>query len=131
MVEALKKTVQSFVLQSVFLLPSLMVAEGVYAEQLIDPTRPPDVLKASASGTVATGPMLQSVLISPQRKMAIISGKTIKLGEKFGKSQLVSITETEVVLQNGKEVQTLKLFPDVQKRLNSNGASDKTNRRQQ
>jgi MSHA biogenesis protein MshK len=131
MVEALKKSVQSFVLQIMFLLPLLIAMEHSYAEQLIDPTRPPDVLRASSSGAATTGPVLQSVLISPQRKMAIISGKTLKLGEKFGKSQLVSITETEVVLQNGKEVQTLKLFPDVQKRLNSNGASAKSDRRQQ
>jgi MSHA biogenesis protein MshK len=76
------------------------------------------------------GPVLQSVLISPQRKIAIISGKTLRVGEKFGDSRVVSITESEVVLQNGRAQQTLKLFPDVRKRLTSTGAAAKTDHRQ-
>lgn len=91
----------------------------VHAQDLPDPTRPPaamDTRPEPAAGTQAGGPMLQSVLISPTRKAAIISGRTVALGEKFGDARVVKITETEVVLRNGKEMQTLKLFPDIEKR---------------
>lgn len=91
----------------------------VHAQDLPDPTRPPaamDTRPDPAAGTQAGGPILQSVLISPTRKAAIISGQTVALGEKFGDAWIVKITETEVVLRNGKEIQTLKLFPDIEKR---------------
>lgn len=91
----------------------------VHAQDMIDPTRPPAALNSRpepAAGTQAGGAVLQSVLISPTRKAAIISGRTVALGENFGDAKVVKITETEVVLRNGKEMQTLKLFPDIEKR---------------
>jgi len=131
MVEALKNSVKSAIGQGVFLALSLMTVGRVDAEQLLDPTRPPDLVgSVQSSGVVPTvGPALQSVLISPQRRIAIISGKAVRMGEKFGDSRVESITETEVVLRNGKNLKTLKLFPDVQKRLTSNGTGAKTDHR--
>ena len=102
------------------LLSILMPA--AFAESFSDPTRPPATLGIAESGeasTKAPGPVLQSVLISKGRKVAVISGQTVRLGGKFGESRLVSITESEVELKSGKDVQTLKLFPDVEKRLAS------------
>ncbi|TCV84774.1 hypothetical protein [Sulfurirhabdus autotrophica] len=90
------------------------------AENFADPTRPPASLGIVESGAVASeaqGPVLQSVLISKGRKMAVISGQSVKLGEKFGDARLVRITESEVVLKSGKDVQTLKLLPEIEKRL--------------
>ena len=90
-----------------------------HAQDLIDPTRPPAAMNTRmepTAGTQAGGLVLQSVLISPTRKAAIISGRTVALGEKLGDAKVVKITETEVVLRNGKEMQTLKLFPDIEKR---------------
>lgn len=112
------------------MLASLGAASSVQAEQLRDPTRPADMLGRGQAEVAAPGPVLQSVLISQQRRIAIISGKTLRVGDKFGDSRIVSITETEVVLQNGKAQKTLKLFPDVQKRLTSSGANAKTDHRQ-
>lgn len=89
------------------------------AETLSDPTRPPaslGVVEQGGGATVAAGPVLQSVLISPGRRVAVISGQNVKLGEKFGDARVVRITESEVVLKNGKDTQTLRLFPDVEKR---------------
>ena len=89
------------------------------ADNLSDPTRPPASTAGFEHGQVATettGPVLQSVLISSGRRVAVISGQNVKLGEKFGDARVVRITESEVVLKNGKDTQTLKLFPDVEKR---------------
>ena len=96
----------------------LMAAVSVMAETLTDPTRPPMVLNPALSGVPAAnaGPTLQSVLVSNGRRVAIISGKEVRVNGKFGESRVVRITDTEVVLRNGREVQTLKLFPDVEKR---------------
>jgi MSHA biogenesis protein MshK len=130
MVEALKKSVNSLALITATLL-SLLVIGYVQAEQLRDPTRPADMLgRGQAVVVSAPGPVLQSVLISPQRRIAIISGKTLKVGDQFGDSHVVSISDTEVVLQNGKAQQTLKLFPDVQKRHAANSTNAKIDRRQ-
>lgn len=102
---------------------ALMVhaATGLAAE-LPDPTRPPPELSAArgdahgASPVVDTGPVLQSVLISPTRKSAIIGGRTLGIGERYGDAQVVSIGESEVVLKSGKKLRTLRLFPEVEKR---------------
>ena len=86
------------------------------AETLVDPTRPPALIATEQPGSVPAGPMLQSVLISPKRKEAIIAGKTVRVGDKFGEARVIKISENEVVLRNGSEMQTLKLFPDVEKK---------------
>ena len=107
----------------------LLLASLAHAQELPDPTRPPASLNpAAAGGAAATStPVLQSVKISPRRKSAIISGREVKLNEKFGNARVVRITETEVVLRNGRNVQKLKLFPDVDvhktkaRRTNGNG----------
>lgn len=129
MVEALKKSMISVTGQVALMVLSLLTASEGDAAQLLDPTRPPDFFGQAQPSTVSAGPVLQSVLISPQRKIAIISGKTVQVGEKFGESSVLSITETEVVLRNGKSLQTLKLFPDVQKKLSSSSTSAQTDHR--
>jgi MSHA biogenesis protein MshK len=43
----------------------------------------------------------------------------VNLGEKFGDARVVKISESEVVLRNGSNLQTLKLFPGLEKQLNS------------
>jgi hypothetical protein len=60
--------------------------------------------------------VLQSVLIHPDMRSAIISGEHVMLGQKVAGQRLVKVAETEVVLLNGAERRTLKLFPGVDKR---------------
>lgn len=86
------------------------------AEPLPDPTRPPAALGMEAAEVAPSGPVLQSILISPSRKSAIIDGKMVGLGDRYGAARVVRITETEVVLKTGAATETLRLFPDVEKR---------------
>ena len=102
------------------LLPSLLflASAAVLAEDLPDPTRPAlSELPAAAAVQEKGGgePVLQSVLMSPTRKAAIINGQTVPLGGRFGEARLIRIGEGEVVLQTGDALKTLKLFPDVDK----------------
>lgn len=88
------------------------------AEVLQDPTRPPAGLsQGNAGAPVTSGPQLQSVRISARQRSAIISGQRVKVGEKLGDARVVMISENEVILKGGSGLQTLKLFPDVGKRL--------------
>ena len=93
---------------------------SVGAQALPDPTRPAIAgsgYDASlAYGAQQEGPVLQSVMLSPRRKSAIISGVKVDLGGKYADAKLIRISEGEVVLQRGGELQTLKLFPGVEKR---------------
>ena len=82
-----------------------------------DPTRPPGALATSAPGGDAGGGMtLQTVMISPTQKAAIINGVMVKLGEKYGDAVLVRVAENQVVLKSGGAEQVLKLYPAVEKR---------------
>jgi MSHA biogenesis protein MshK len=107
------------IMQSAIALPLLCITASAWTEKLPDPTRPPVLIdnpQSDAAASQYTGLVLQSVMISPHRKMAIINGQTVKLGEKFDGAQLVGISESEVVLRHGKTLQTLKLFPNINKR---------------
>jgi MSHA biogenesis protein MshK len=87
------------------------------AQGLADPTRPPAGLVASdAYGEANGGPVLQSVMISPGRKAALISGQVVVLGGKYGSARLVRLTESEAVLRDGSETTVLRLYPLVDKR---------------
>jgi MSHA biogenesis protein MshK len=96
---------------------SFVTQLSAFAQDLSDPTRPPiSILQAESGVETPIGPVLQSILISPQRKIAIIDGQTVKLNGKFGNQTLVRMTESEVVLRNGRQLQTLSLHPDLSKR---------------
>lgn len=82
---------------------------------LADPTRPPAVGPA-AEVVVPEGPRLQSVLISPTRRTAVISGKTVALGARFGDATVEAINEGTVVLKYADRRDTLQLIPGMDKR---------------
>jgi len=89
----------------------------VCGQVLSDPTRPPPGI---GDPTQSPGMMaypqergLQSVIISPEHCAAIIDGKTIELGAKYGAEVLVEISEQGVVLQGGQGQHVLTLFPAV------------------
>lgn len=97
---------------------------------LSDPTRPPAAASGElASGHTAAGPVLQSILISPHRAEAIINGQTVRIGDKVGEAKVVRITESEVVLSSGKDLQALKLFPNIEKNSTRGAAAPKRRNR--
>ena len=84
-----------------------------------DPTQPPGGYATgdpALAGDAVGGLVLQSVMISPARKSAIINGEMVMLGAKYGDAVLVKLTENEAVLKSGSETQVLKLYPGVEKR---------------
>jgi MSHA biogenesis protein MshK len=85
------------------------------AEELPDPTRPPPAMMAAPEGRAAeyqpSG--LQSIIISKNRRVAIIDGETVALGGKHGDAKLIEVNEGNVVLQGVHGRQVMSLFPDV------------------
>ena len=84
------------------------------AQALPDPTKPPAEISAPVS-EVATpkDSGLQSIIISPARRAAIINGETVELGAKLGDATLIEISEGHVVLESAQGRQVLTLFPGV------------------
>ena len=106
------RTLIFLALLGVSAVPALAPAS---AQELADPTRPPNAPAPGAPDAAPAGTQLQSVLIAPGRRRAIINGKSVALGESIGEAKVVKISETEVVLQKGDETEVLKLFPGVDK----------------
>jgi len=85
-----------------------------HAEELRDPTRPPAMLAGTGGEQVDDAPLLlQSVLIGPGRRTAIINGQVLQIGARVGEARLVKIEEDRVVLRTGSSHSTLRLFPVV------------------
>jgi MSHA biogenesis protein MshK len=101
----------------VFFMLCGLVASTAWAQVLSDPTRPPpgigDPAQSPGMMSYPQEKGLQSVIISPEHCAAIIDGKTIELGGKYGEQTLVEITEQGVVLQGELGRHALVLFPAV------------------
>ena len=95
-----------------FALPAL-------AAQLVDPTQPAEYVavpgSAAAVSLVPSGPILQSTIVSPQRKSAVISGKPVKIGDTYEGSTIVDIMPYEVRMSRGGRETTLRLLPKLAK----------------
>lgn len=89
----------------------------VEAAALSDPTQPMDfVPRPSAGGpAVPAGPVLQSTMISPERRSAMISGKRVKIGDKYEGSIVTDIAPYEVRMSRGGRETTLRLLPKLVK----------------
>lgn len=96
-------------------LALLFAAMGARAEVLQDPTRPPSAALAgiAAPAAAAAGPQLQSILVAREaggRRLAVIDGETVRLGEQFHGARVVRIGDNEVELVRGTERQVLRLY---------------------
>jgi hypothetical protein len=80
----------------------------------VDPTRPATAPRADAEAT-PSGPVLQSTLIAPGIKRAVIGGKTYTVGERVGGATIVDIRSYEVVLEQGGRETRLRLVPVLAK----------------
>jgi hypothetical protein len=89
----------------------LAFAVPAQTRALVDPTRPPNVSEETSAGEATIGPRLQSVLISPTRRAAVISGTAVALGGRFGDATLEEVTESAVVLKYADRRETLQLLP--------------------
>ena len=95
----------------------LTVAPVLAQTALSDPTRPPAAVATSALElNEVGGPVLQSVIIPRKGKpVAVIGGQQVKLGERYGESKLIKLSEKEAVLEGPAGVEHLMLTPGIEK----------------
>jgi MSHA biogenesis protein MshK len=95
------------------ILGALCIASAANAAPFADPTRPPTTAE-HVPGTGSTqGPRLESVLIAPDRRIAVINGQQVVVGAKVAGGEVVRITESEVVIRSAESEQTLTLVPGI------------------
>ncbi len=94
----------------------LVALSGIaQAEGVSDPTRPPVGVDTSVPVAATSGPSLQLIRTVEGVRMAIISGQMVKVGDRVSDALVTHIEEDRVVLRGPGGMQTLKLFPDVEK----------------
>ena len=86
--------------------------------KLNDPTRPPNVVAPGSGSDAVSQPAaapqrLESILISPSRRLAVIDGQTVTVGSKVHEATVVQIAETRVTLRQGADLKTLELYPGI------------------
>ena len=102
-------------LSSVPALAVLLWAAAAGAQVMADPTRAPRAVPAEGTPEQTRAPVLQSVIITAERRAAIINGERVELGAVYGDARVARITETEVVLRSADRTEVLKLYPNVDK----------------
>lgn len=98
-------------------LPILLVAGAMLATlatpvaALRDPTRPPadQALSRTAENHPVQHWHLSSILISPQRRIAVINGHSLQVGQSLDGVRVLSIEVDQVVLRHGDRTHILRL----------------------
>ncbi len=103
-----------------------MAASSVDLKELSDPTRPyTSTGPATAAPTPeATGPVLQSTMISSTDRRAVISGRSYRVGDKLDGAVITDIQPYEVTLKRGDRVNRLRMLPRLVK--DPKASSDKS-----
>jgi MSHA biogenesis protein MshK len=88
-----------------------------------DPFRPPREAQAPSSTAGASdAPRLESVLIAPDRRLAVINGQQYSEGATYRDGRVLRISESEVVIRRPGGDEALKLYPRDVKR--ASGSAD-------
>lgn len=105
------------------LLILVMAQEMPALAALQDPTRPPTQAAASVSSpTTSSGPrwVLTSMLVSPERRTAVINDQVVGIGDRVGGARVMDIQADAVRLRaEGREVTLVMLKTNVKKSVKS------------
>lgn len=93
-------------------MAAVAMVASVHAAPFADPTQPPSVTEPGAA-VRDDGPRLESVLIAPDRRIAVINGQQVVVGTKAAGGEVVKISEGEVVMRGADGLYTLKLIPEM------------------
>lgn len=80
---------------------------------LNDPTQPTDpaLYFGIEQPRNSSGWSLQSILSSPDRRIAVINGSRVREGDRIGSARVVRIRDSHVLLNTGSRTVTLRLLP--------------------
>lgn len=94
----------------ILLIGLLFLSAIIFANR--DPTRPPDAYlnRESQSTTNTKSLTLNAIVISKSRRVAIIDGKTVKVGDTIQNKKVIKIESDHVYLEDGNLQIDLPLF---------------------
>jgi MSHA biogenesis protein MshK len=96
-------------------LTALLLLSGLplIAAALEDPTRPPGFVGGANGAKQSQAPIWQvsSILISKDRRIAVVNGKTVRQGDLVDSARVIRISTTAVTLRTSVETFTVKLLP--------------------
>lgn len=95
------------------LCATLLSSPTLLAETINDPMRPswPGHSNGAASRPSQPTHHLDSIIIAPNHRRAVINGQLLTEGERIGATQLVRIEATQVILRTGSHSEVLTLLP--------------------
>lgn len=101
---------------------SLLVAMSICpiaAHAFSDPTRPVDFIGARTRTvhSAPAAPVLQSTLVSPRRRLAVINGKQVRVGDRYHGAVITEISQSSVRMNKGGHEITLRLLPKFTKKI--------------
>ena len=99
-----------------------------HAAPFADPFKPPRELQPANTGKSANPPsalQLESVLIAPDRRVAVINGEQYTEGARLGDGRVLRISEAEVIVRRGDRDEALHLFPLRAKRPSGSAEEEK------
>lgn len=104
-----------FRLQQLILIGGLCLGSHVAAQALEDPMRPPHYMETAKVSKPALAKKeswyLNSIMITPQRRVAVINGQRVTEGAWVGSARVVAIEATQVRLKTANRSLTLNLVP--------------------
>ncbi len=101
------------------LVLALYACAGVSETRISDPMRPPDAkqVKAGSSAAKKQGWWVTEVLISPERRIAVVNGRVVKVGSTINGAKVSAIYGNAVKLDvNGKTVFISPIPRDIKRR---------------
>jgi len=96
----------------------ILICSAVVADELRDPTRPLRFVQAVNSDGQEIKLELNSILVGPNRKIAIINGQSLVQGQQLKGTnyQVISIQKNSVTLTSGEVRRTLTMVESRVKR---------------
>lgn len=96
-------------------MPTLVLAD--LSTDLADPTRPNVkrervVVNTKVIAKPKEALFLQSTLVAPNRRLAVINGKTFYVGERVADAEIIEISPQQVTLLRGGVREVLRLLPE-------------------
>lgn len=93
-----------------------LAAMALHAQEFRDPTTPPpeaSALPGSAAGAAPAPGM--AVVVRDGKPHLVVGTRLVPVGQKVGNAKLERITETEVWLREGKQLNKLPRFSGIQR----------------
>ncbi len=103
------------VIGTTLLLLSPWLLTAMASAGMVDPTRPATFTRSKPAVRDKAGLVLQSTLVSPDRKIVIISGRTYGLGARVDGAVITNISSYEVTLSRNGRAIPLRFFPKLVK----------------